>query len=658
MTRALERGSRGLRLVAAAGLAGFALHAVLPDDGVVAWAFDYPVYFGVVGAAMVLAVLRAVYVPVHRAGWVAIAVAVCSLGSAEFVWELVYADSDSPPYPSWADLLYLGFFPASYIGVALLFRARARGASKGIWLDGLTAALAAGAVGAALLVEVVLDTTEGPLATVATNLAYPLGDVFLLALVLGAFSVTHWRPGLAWLLIGAALTVAVAGDSIYLWQSAKGTYVEGTLLDLTWPGALLLMAVAGWLDRGDDRPIDATGRAFLAVPVVCSVLAVGVLVLDHFHRVNLLALLLSTAALAGVVARLLLTFHENGRLLAQTRLDAVTDPVTGLGNRRSLMTDLEEAARVASPEDPRLLVIFDLKGYNDAFGHPAGDSLLDRLGGKLAAAAPPDGRVYRLGGDEFCLLAPLREVDAERVIDGAVGALVEHGEGFEVTSSFGAVVLPDDVSKQSEALRLADLRLYAQKHGKHRRREQPHLPLLQALLEREPELHVHTAGVARLADEVGRELGIVDGDLDDLHRAALLHDIGKLAIPDAILRKPGPLDDGEWDFIRRHTVVGERILVVSPILRGVARIVRSSHERWDGGGYPDGLAGESIPLASRVIAVCDAWDAMTTDRPYRPALRADVALAELERCAGTQFDPTVVDAFVARVRSTAAALPA
>ena len=428
----------------------------------------------------------------HRAGWAAIAVAIWSLGTAEFVWELVYSNLDDPPYPSWADLLYLGFYPASYVGVVLLFRARARGVPAGIWLDGLTAALAAGAIGAAVLVEVVLDTTSGSLSTVATNLAYPLGDVFLLALVVGAFSVTRWRPGGAWLMIGAALAVAAIGDSIYLFQTARGTYVEGTLLDVTWPTALLLMAWAGWLDRGRARPVDATGRAFLAVPAVCAVLAVAVLVLDHFRPVNLLAVALATSALAAVVGRLVLTFRENGRAARPGATRRDHRPRHGARKPPSASWPISMmAVAVAEDERPWLLVIFDLdgfKGYNDSFGHPSGDQLLARLGHRLASRELRDVCVYRLGGDEFCLLAPVEGVDIEHLVDEAVKALTERGAGFEVTSSFGAVLIPEEAAQPSEALRLADARLYAQKHGKRATREQPHRPLLQALLEREPTL--------------------------------------------------------------------------------------------------------------------------------------------------------------------------
>ena len=139
--------------------------------------------------------------------------------------------------------------------------------------------------------------------------------------------------------------------------------------------------------------------------------------------------------------------------------------------------------------------------------------------------------------------------------------------------------------------------------------------------------------------------------LDEMARAAELHDIGKMAVPDEILNKPGPLDEGELEFVRKHTIVGERILAAAPALEDVAKLVRSSHESYDGTGYPDGLAGEQIPLASRIIAVCDAFHAMTDDRPYQPAMSARDAMAELRRCKRTRFDPGVVEAICAEIEA-------
>jgi HD-GYP domain-containing protein (c-di-GMP phosphodiesterase class II) len=155
----------------------------------------------------------------------------------------------------------------------------------------------------------------------------------------------------------------------------------------------------------------------------------------------------------------------------------------------------------------------------------------------------------------------------------------------------------------------------------------------------------HVAGVMELALEVGRRLNIDGDDLAQLCDAAVLHDIGKIAIPDTIVKKPTALNDDEWDFIRRHTLIGERIISSAPALRGAAALVRSSHEAFDGSGYPDQLAGDAIPLGARVIAVCDAFDAMLSGRPYSPPKTVDEALAELRRCAGTQFDPAIVTVF-------------
>jgi HD-GYP domain-containing protein (c-di-GMP phosphodiesterase class II) len=173
--------------------------------------------------------------------------------------------------------------------------------------------------------------------------------------------------------------------------------------------------------------------------------------------------------------------------------------------------------------------------------------------------------------------------------------------------------------------------------------------LLTVLAEHQPDLNAHSSGVSHLALKIGRLLGMHDRELDDIARAADLHDVGKVAIPREMLDKPGPLSSDEWRFMRRHTEIGERILNSAPAFRGVARLVRSSHERWDGSGYPDGLAGDEIPLGSRIIAVCDAYDAMTGDRPYQVGRTSAEALAELRRGAGTQFDPLVTAAFCSHI---------
>ncbi len=655
MGRIAYRAVVATQIAAIIALAAFVVHTLVPDGAAVSKFFDYRIYYAIVIAAALLAVARAVLVPLHRRAWIALAIAVTSFSTAEFVWLALYAHDADPPFPSIADAFYLGFYPASYAGLILLFRSRMTSLTPGVWVDGVTAALAAGALGSAVVVEAVLGSVEGsPSSVVATNLAYPIGDVLLLSLVVGAFTLTRWRPGRVWLLLGASLAVSALADSIYLYATATGSYREGTLLDAAWPAGLLLIACAGWQDVGRPRPVNVAGRTFLGVPAACGAIAVGVLVVDHFQRVNLLAIVLATLTLAGVLARLAVTFRENRQLLRRASNEAVTDELTTLGNRRRLIADLDEVLALATSERPWLLAIYDLDGfksYNDAFGHPAGDALLIRLGRKLEGVPGPGGGVYRLGGDEFCLLGPLGTEGAGRLLDLSVEALSERGEGFDVTSSFGAVILPEDADDVSEALRRADERLYVQKRGKRSTRDRPREVLLQALYEREPDLHSHVHDVAALAGEVGLMLGLNDVELDELQQAAMLHDIGKIAIPDEILHKPGPLDDGEWEFVKRHTLVGERILGASPALQRVGRIVRASHERWDGAGYPDALAGNEIPLAARIVFACDAFAAMTADRTYREAMSEVDALAELERGAGAQFDANVVSVLVKAVRT-------
>jgi diguanylate cyclase (GGDEF)-like protein len=337
------------------------------------------------------------------------------------------------------------------------------------------------------------------------------------------------------------------------------------------------------------------------------------------------------------------------------REQALTDPLTGLGNRRKLSTDLKDRLSLITGDpdgaaEPLVLMLFDLDGfksYNDTFGHLAGDALLARIGGKLAAAASPDGAAYRLGGDEFCAVLPARRGELQAVVGRTAAALCESGETFSVRASCGAVLLPHEASTPDYALQLADERMYERKQGRSSAvTEQTRDVLVRIMHAKQPGLPDHSSGVARLATLVGRRLGMNAEQLDELARAAELHDVGKVGIPDAILDKPGELDPSEWEFIRQHTILGERILSAAPALRPVATIVRASHERWDGRGYPDRLSGEEIPLAARIVAVCDAYEAITQDRCYREARSEAVAREELQREAGHQFDPVVVEAFL------------
>jgi diguanylate cyclase (GGDEF)-like protein len=631
------------------GLAVYLVRTVVGlRAGLAAGAADDWLYSAIQLLATALIWWRVVSSGTDRGAWAALAGFATLWTVGDLGWTLSAEGQGGLPFPDWTDAFYLAAYVCAYVGMVLLLRARARGIRTSVWLDGLVGGFALGALCAAVFLEPVLGAAAGSGAEGAVTLAYPVLDVALLCVVGVAFGVGDWRPGPQWIALGLAMTVCAVGDAAYSWQQAIGDYTALSWVNGLWPTALALLAAAAWLpeSRREARLVDGA----FAVPAFFAAVSLGVLVWSQFHDIGGLAVVAAAASLVAVGLRAWLTHRENVTLLRQSRQEALEDGLTGLANRRRLMLDLARTLRDGE-EEPATLVFFDLdgfKGYNDNFGHGAGDALLARLATALSDSITGVGTAYRLGGDEFCVLF---DGDVPRT-DGAVGraaaALAEIGEGFSITSSYGLVSLPREATTPSTALQLADDRMYGHK-GSQRGSpsSQGRDLLMQVLREREPELEEHVDDVGLLALAVGRRLGLDREALDEIARAAELHDVGKIAVPEAILRKPGPLDDAEWEVMRQHTIVGERILAAAPSLRPVARLVRSSHERWDGNGYPDGLAGERIPLGARIIAVCDAFDAMRQARPYAASLSEEEALVELRRCCGTQFDPWVVEVFAA-----------
>jgi len=654
-------------MLAFAGLVAFTLAAYVAHLGLglggpgLDRIFNDFVYNGLMFSAAALCLLRAATARRERMAWLVIGLGLLSWLAADLYWTIFLSSMDAPPVPSPADVLYLAFYPASYVGLLLLVRARVTQLPRAAWLDGAIAAATVGSVAAAVAFQPILDASVGGVGEVATNVAYPLADLVLLSMVVAVFGLSGWRPDRSWLLIGGAMALMATADGIYLFQSAKDSYVEGTLLDAMWPASMLLVAVAAW-QRTRPRVLpQIEGLRVTLVPCVSVLVAVGLITFDHFHQLNGVALGLTALTLLLTTVRMGFAFLDNSRILAHARAEAITDSLTGLRNRRALMDDLEEVARGMAADDPLGVLLFDLDGfkqYNDSFGHPAGDALLTLLGRRLGQAIEPFGQAYRLGGDEFCALVHPGTLGVERITVLAGSALCEVGEGFTVTVSHGTAMLPHDTEDATEALQLADRRMYANKGGgRATAGRQSRDALLQTLRERQPELHQDVERVADLALAVGRALEMPAEQLDELARAAELHDVGKMGIPEAVLSKPGPLDADEWSFMRRHTVIGEQILGAAPALRPVAKIVRSSHERWDGEGYPDRLTGLEIPIGARIVSVCDAFHAMISERPYRDAMTPADALAELRRCSGTQFAPDIVDIFAEQLERLAVAAP-
>jgi two-component system, cell cycle response regulator len=575
------------------------------------------------------------------------------------VGDLIYSmapDLDAVPVPSVSDPFWLSLYPCAYLALLALTRERVGHTLVATRLDGIVSGFAVASLLACFTMSTAIDSTAGaPFAEQLTNLAYPTADLVLLGAIVSAVALAGWRIDRIWRLLGAAILAWEAADLIYLLGSDGQIGVVADALIAT--GAMAMAAAVIIRPRSVGRRAAGTSRG-LFVPVAFGMVALGLLAVAVPLHVNGVALGLAVTTLALVLVRMMLALKENHALLGVSRVEATTDTLTGLSNRRKLKADL---ALALEDDAPYALVLLDLNGfksYNDSYGHGAGDSLLAQLGEALAEGVRGVGEAYRMGGDEFCVLVR-NPSDVEALGALSARALATRGNGFSITAAYGAVVVPDEARDATTALVLADTRMYRQKNSSRLPAAHQSAGVLIAVLqERAPGLASHVRTVADLACATAVELGMAGDDLEALRHAAALHDIGKMAVPESILEKPGALSDAEWELMRRHTLVGERILSAAPALERSAQLVRWSHERVDGGGYPDGLSGEAIPLGSRVILVGDAFDAMTSQRSYGRAMSSDEALAELRGCAGTQFDAAVVAAFELVIAAQAAAQPA
>jgi diguanylate cyclase (GGDEF)-like protein len=479
-----------------------------------------------------------------------------------------------------------------------------------------------------------------------------IGALIGLMFVVTVIGMTGWRPGPVWALITVAIAVNVIGDGVLVHLANDGHFHRGSLADTLFVASALLLGLASFYpSRHATVAHDAARR--LPVPLLSALAALGVMIAAVAGAAGGLAAGLAAGALAVMIVRMSVALE----LLERSRRQALADELTGLGNRRLLVHDLKRRLAPSGRGEPFMLALFDLDGfkrYNDTFGHPSGDALLVRLAGRLAAAVDP-GCAYRMGGDEFCAILNGEGQRAELALARAQHALSERGDAFSITSSSGAVTCPVEASTASAALGVADGRMYVAKARRSIEQAQTQDAVLKMLHERDPTLREHMREVAALARRVAGRMGLDDSTVEQVVRAAELHDVGKIAVPDAILHKADMLDPDEWRFMRQYPIVGERILRSAPSLAPIAPLVRASHERWDGLGYPDGLRRDEIPIGARIIAVCDAFASMRSSRPYRAASSEEQALGELRRCAGTKFDPAGVEALETEIAGRAAA---
>ena len=366
-----------------------------------------------------------------------------------------------------------------------------------------------------------------------------------------------------------------------------------------------------------------------------------------------LAFFAGALAMAAVLCAWQAGQHENRRE-ELTRISRA-DPLTGCLNRRGFeerMTgEIDQGVRNGRPLAVVMVDLDRFKQINDTQGHAAGDELLRWTVSTIQRTVRPMDSVGRLGGDEFAILLPgTGHGDAIEVTERVKHALLER-----VGAAVGLASFPAHGVALDELLRHADAELYAAKQGQDPQLSPDRRELSwAAAIARAVDLRMaaeeeHSSRVAEYAGAIGRELGWDDGDLALLRMAAMLHDVGKVSLPDRILRKTGSLNDEEYEQVKRHPVAGAQLIARVDGLDPIVPWIRHSHEHFDGSGYPDRLTGEAIPLASRILLAADAFDALTSNRPYRAAVSAEEALAELERCAGKQFDPRCVEALKAHL---------
>jgi diguanylate cyclase (GGDEF)-like protein len=638
-----------------------------------------------------------------RSFWMLLALAqvMYSLGSLVYmVHDLVPGPR---PYPSAADALYLGFYPLMVWALVRVPTARtAHGQLPRLLLDCATIAIGGGAIIWYFVLGPTTQAVGGPLLATVVSITYPVADLVLLAglaLVLLRGVPAAERGPLA--VFGLGVAMFIAADILYSHAALNGSFTTASAVNIAYALACAVFGVAAGLqrpiarDESDSALVDGSpGWSVSWLPYLG--IACGFALLLYAERSQPffpdLSLVISAILLAAVVAT---RQHLAQRSLVHVQRElqgandqlaalATSDPLTGIPNHRAINTYLEgELERARRYSRPFALVFMDIdhfKALNDSFGHTTGDAALKEFTFVVSGCLRSVDIVGRWGGEEFVAIVPeMSRSDALEAAERIRATVAQHAfisvPGAHITCSIGVAHYPTDATELSPLLELADGAMYAAKHlGRNQvmaasaeaaaslgapserggaRGGDALIGVVEALAAlvdaRDQYAETRSSNVASTSVRLATALGCDPAEAHAIGLAARLHDVGKVAIADAILNKPGRLTPDEWELMRHHPGVGADVIRRIPSLRGVAPIVEGHHERWDGGGYPRNLAGERIPIGARILAVADAYSAMVSTRPYREALDHDSAMAELRRCAGTQFDPEVVDAFEALV---------
>jgi diguanylate cyclase (GGDEF)-like protein len=421
----------------------------------------------------VIVALRAIKVEHKRVSWAIFAVGLSLYGLGNVLWSLWFEHLANPPIPSICDALWLSFYPLSYAGIVGF--ASSKGQRKppaGVWLDGLVAGAGLASIGAAAIFHQVLASTTGSSVAVATELAYPIGDLLLAALVVGAMTLRGWRLTRVWLALGSSFLMLAVADCLYAVQVAGGSSAPSAMTNLLYVAAVGVVAVAAWQGGEERTERRIGGLSLLLIPAGFTITALGLLLYDHVHRLNPLAFGLAVLTLLAAMVRMAFAFRDI-QGLSDARHEASTDALTSLPNRRLLMSRIGTAVAAAELIGGRLAVMMldldNFKQLNDTLGHNAGDALLRQIGPRLRLVLRETDTVARLGGDEFAVLlnpAPPEE-GIVRVAEKILLALSEpfdvQGLALRLTGSIGIASYPDHAVDVDDLLKRADIAMYQAK---------------------------------------------------------------------------------------------------------------------------------------------------------------------------------------------------
>lgn len=617
--------------------------------------------------------------PRTASAWRWLALSIGSLAAA-FIARLVYQGTGGGvPFPSLVDVFFLAFYPLFLAGV-LRFPtgSRSRHGSATLALDVVTAGLG----GACVIWYLVLGptvTSRGDLLPTLVAGASPVGDLLqlfgLTYVFLRTYALVTRRP-ITLLLAGTC--AAVVSDVMYGWLSLHPDARGSAIPNVGWMAGFLLYMLAAMsqdherLEEQHERSRRATWLPYLAPVVIFGLLIYVQRDAAFFPDLSILMI----AALVGGIVLSRQFLAQRDLIAAHRQLAAVatTDPLTGLPNHRALAAAIDqELGRSERYEHTCAVLFFDVdhfKRLNDSAGHAAGDAALSELARLSLKALRTIDTVGRWGGEEFVAILPeIDHLGAMASAERLRATIAEHRFGAETglhcTVSVGVAVYPENGRVRSELLEAADRAMYGAKRLGRNQTLSAADPALRALpssaeyndsassaaealgalvAARDTGTGSHSNQVAVLAERVALTLGCSLVQAHGVYLAAKLHDIGKVAIADAILRKPGALTPEEWELMKQHPTIGADIVQSIGHLADLAPIIRAHHERYDGAGYPEGLEADEIPIEARIVGVADAFDAMISDRPYRAGMKLEQAREELRRCAGTQFDPTVIAA--------------